>query len=48
MYSPKTSKYGSQGSNIRDSIEVPFNKVFAEDSTQEEVFEAVGKNVVLK
>lgn len=34
--------------NARESQDFTFNKVFHEDASQEDVFEGVAKNVVLK
>jgi hypothetical protein len=48
LYSAKGGKHRSGGSAVMDSVEVPFTQVFSEDASQEEVFDLVGKSVVLK
>jgi hypothetical protein len=44
LYSPRYQ----QSTNAKESLDFVFNQVFDEDTPQEEVFEGVAKNVVLK
>jgi hypothetical protein len=44
LYSPRYQ----QSANAKESLDFVFNQVFDQDATQEEVFEGVAKNVVLK
>jgi hypothetical protein len=44
LYSPRYQ----QSANAKESLDFVFNQVFDQDASQEEVFEGVAKNVVLK
>jgi hypothetical protein len=48
MYSPRVGRYGQINQALKESLDFTFNHVFDEDANQEEVFEGIAKNVVLK